>query len=166
MKMEEGYRLLAVGEPLMCNDEYIRPDGTSWAKTERLTQFVVNGDYYRRKIEPADGWICIEKQQPDKFPCWVWGFNGGVEASNGVEKFGGRWYSAVRDAYPITLWKPMQLPEPPIPEVSNSEKAFDAWWQSTRSPCDATPKHSAKQIWLAALQYAKDETDRKGSEPR
>jgi hypothetical protein len=119
------------------------------------------------KSEPADGWVCIDERQPDKFPCWVWGRNGGVEASQGAERMGNvGWYNEGRDSYPITHWKPMQLPEPPKPEVSSPEIAFDDWWYSIRSPCDATPKHSAKQIWLAALQYAKDEADRKGSESR
>jgi hypothetical protein len=160
----EGYRLLTEGETLQKGDEYYHLG--RWHNTCGAGHRIGEDGYeidegYRRKIEPADGWICIEKQLPDRFPCWVWGRIGGIEPSKGTEKLGGRWYSEDRDAYPITHWKPMQIPEPPKPEVSDEEIAFEAWVSEKPWYAESRTQKLTKQAWLAALQYAKDEADRK-----
>jgi hypothetical protein len=161
MKLEvgEGYRLLTVGEVLQEGDEWYRCDGNCWLKTKDAGRAVQKFDAhysYRRKIEPADGWISVKERSPIP-PC---------ELSNGTNVWLADTIEHVASAFIcISHWKPYRPSLPPKPKVSAEEIAFEAWWRSKIWwPKSSVAIEPAKAAWLAARQYAKDTPDRKGSE--
>jgi hypothetical protein len=167
-----GYRLLDYGDVIQEGDEVWVPEEASWSAIKDQTP----GDkiflrYFRRKIKPADGWVKLSDKLPDKFPCWVSDGNG-VWLAESCYSHGGK---PLPDGWPcvgfrtldadqrLTVWQSAARPEPPKPEVGAEEIAFEAWWRSKIWwPKSSVAIEPAKAAWLAALQYAKDEADRKG----
>ena len=147
-----GYRLLREGE-IICAEDAWRDSHGNWIADGSGLGQKYNASLwqpFRRKVE--DRWIPLSERLPDKFPCQIYGpkvFRDTIALRE--DAVNGRVFTST-DSWLyykyFTHWKPLRLSDPPEPEVSEEEKAFDNFFG------DKNGAYSAHwRTWLAALAW-------------